>query len=116
LVVQKKGAADAVLPSKLTTILSVGGECVITAEPNTELGLLCQKYPGIAKRIDPENTDALVATVREMLENLPPKTQGVYNRVAHQFALDNLKKDHILGRLVSHLKGHPIPSKVWQRA
>jgi len=38
LVVQKRGAADAVLPSKLTNILAVGGNAVITAEAHTELG------------------------------------------------------------------------------
>ncbi|SUG87839.1 glycosyltransferase [Salmonella enterica subsp. enterica] len=48
LVVQKRGAADAVLPSKLTNILAVGGNAVITAEPHTELGQLCARYPGIA--------------------------------------------------------------------
>lgn len=105
LVVQKKGAADTVLPSKLTTILAVGGECVITAEANTELGLLCQQYPGIAMRIEPENVDALTTTLKEMLLNLPSKAHGVYNTVAHQFALDNLKKDQILSRLVTQLEG-----------
>ena len=103
LVVQKMGAADAVLPSKLTTILAVGGECVITAEPNTELGLLCQKYPGIATCIEPENADALTTTLRDILLNLPSKAQGFYNKVAHQFALDNLKKDQILSRLIIKL-------------
>ncbi|MFV9372759.1 WcaI family glycosyltransferase, partial [Raoultella ornithinolytica] len=48
LVVQKRGAADAVLPSKLTNILAVGGNAVITAEPETELGQLCGAHPGIA--------------------------------------------------------------------
>ena len=65
LVVQKRGAADAVLPSKLSTIFAVGGECVITAEANTELGLLCHEYPGIARCIEPENQDALAATLKE---------------------------------------------------
>ncbi len=105
LVVQKKGAADAVLPSKLTTILAVGGNSIITAEPETELGLLCQEYPGIARCIEPENADVLAATLIEMLLNLPPKAPGSYNKVAHQFALDNLKKDQILNRLVSELEG-----------
>jgi colanic acid biosynthesis glycosyl transferase WcaI len=104
LVVQKKGVADAVLPSKLTTILAVGGESVITAEAHTELGLLCQEYPGIAKCIEPENVDALVATLTEMLLHLPLKMPGVYNKVANQFAQDNLKKDQILNRLVSKLE------------
>ncbi len=60
LVVQKRGAADAVLPSKLTNILAVGGNAVITAEPHTELGQLCARYPGIAVCVEPESTDALV--------------------------------------------------------
>ena len=104
LVVQKKGAADAVLPSKLTTILAIGGECVMTAEANTELGLLCRNYPGIARCIEPESPEALVATLRAMLLNLPSKAQGAYNKTARQFALDNLKKDQILSRLVSKLE------------
>jgi colanic acid biosynthesis glycosyl transferase WcaI len=103
LVVQKRGAADAVLPSKLTAILAVGGECVITADANTELGLLCQKYPGIARCIEPENADVLAATLREMLFTLPENNSRKYNKVAHQFALDNLKKEQILSRLVSKL-------------
>ncbi len=105
LVVQKKGAADAVLPSKLTTILAVGGECVITAEAHTELGLLCREYPGIARCIEPENADALTAILMEMLLHLPLKSSGVYNKVAHRFAQDNLDKDRILSRLVSQLEG-----------
>ncbi|MFP1495553.1 hypothetical protein ACLB1Q_01195 [Escherichia coli] len=44
LVVQKRGAADAVLPSKLTNILAVGGNAVITAEAHTELGQLCETF------------------------------------------------------------------------
>jgi colanic acid biosynthesis glycosyl transferase WcaI len=104
LVVQKKGAADAVLPSKLTSILAVGGESIITAEATTELGLLCKEYPGIARCIEPENAAVLVTTIQDMLLSLPLKTSGVYNKIAHQFALDNLKKDQILGRLVSKLQ------------
>jgi colanic acid biosynthesis glycosyl transferase WcaI len=104
LVVQKKGAADAVLPSKLTTILAVGGESVITAEENTELGLLCKEYPGIARCIEPENSTVLATTLQEMLLNLPIKAPGVYNKIAHQFALNNLKKDQILNRLICKLQ------------
>ncbi|STH36389.1 putative colanic acid biosynthesis glycosyl transferase [Escherichia coli] len=52
LVIQKRGAADAVLPSKLTNILAVGGNAVITAELQTELGQLCLDNPGIAVCVD----------------------------------------------------------------
>ncbi|WP_445371847.1 glycosyltransferase WbuB [Methylomonas sp. HW2-6] len=103
LVIQKKGAADAVLPSKLTAILAVGGNCIITAESNTELGVLCEKYPGISKRIEPENTEALVSEIKSTLLSLPKIKEGGFNKVARQFALDNLKKDQILGRLVDRL-------------
>ncbi len=103
LIVQKMGAADVVLPSKLTTILAVGGECVITADANTELGLLCQQNPGIARCIEPENAEALTKALMDMLLNLPSREQGYYNNVARQFALDNLQKDQILNRLVHRL-------------
>ncbi|MGZ8224236.1 MAG: glycosyltransferase, partial [Methylobacter sp.] len=102
LVIQKKGAADAVLPSKLTSILSVGGNSIITAESDTELGILCDKYPGIAECIEPENVDALVDTIKRMLYS--PRINGhSYNKVARQFALENLKKENILTRLVNRL-------------
>ncbi|QTQ33548.1 WecB/TagA/CpsF family glycosyltransferase [Aromatoleum bremense] len=48
LVIQKRGAADAVLPSKLTNILAAGGNAVITADADTTLGVLCTEHPGIA--------------------------------------------------------------------
>ena len=55
LVVQKRGAADAVMPSKLTGILAIGGYCVITADQSTELGRLVSENPGIAHLVEPEN-------------------------------------------------------------
>ncbi len=62
---KKRGAADAVLPSKLTNILAVGGNAVITAEAHTELGQLCQTFPGIAVCVEPESVEALVAGIRQ---------------------------------------------------
>ena len=105
LVIQRKGAADAVLPSKLTSILAVGGNSVITAEADTELGLLCNKYPGIARCVEPENVDALTACLKDMLSNLPPKSEQTHNRVARQFAFDNLNKDQVLSRFAGELGG-----------
>ncbi|PPD36575.1 MAG: colanic acid biosynthesis glycosyltransferase WcaI [Methylomonas sp.] len=103
LVIQKRGAADAVLPSKLTSILSVGGNSIITAEPDTELGLLCQKFPGIAECIEPENAEALTNTIQQQLTKLPPRAKGEFNQIARQFALDNLKKDQVLKNFVQEL-------------
>lgn len=103
LVIQKRGAADAVLPSKLTSILAVGGYSLITAESDTELGLLCQQYPGIAHRVEPENVSALTNALSELLAELPAKTINAHNQVARKFALDNLNKDRVLKRFIEQL-------------
>lgn len=44
LVVQKNSASDLVMPSKLTSILAVGGLAVITANPGSCLHALVEKY------------------------------------------------------------------------
>ncbi len=92
LVVQKKGAADAVLPSKLTNILSAGGFAVVTAEPDTELGRLTAEYPGIYSCAEPENVDAFCSALDHELLN-----SGI-NTVARVYAEQNLNKEAILRR------------------
>jgi colanic acid biosynthesis glycosyl transferase WcaI len=59
LVIQKRGVADAVLPSKLTNILAVGGNAIITADPDTTLGRLCEEHrhcgvdrTGVRRRVE----------------------------------------------------------------
>lgn len=59
LVIQKKGAADLVMPSKLTNILAVGGLALVTAEEQSELGRLAGKPYSCVYRCDPEDTQAL---------------------------------------------------------
>lgn len=95
LVIQKRGAADAVLPSKLTNILAVGGNAVITADPETTLGLLCAEYPGIAVRVEPESVDALVEGIEACL------AMPAANRIARFYAEENLDKERILGRFIA---------------
>tara|TARA_R110001583_G_scaffold151248_2_gene303179 strand:- start:1521 stop:2747 length:1227 start_codon:yes stop_codon:yes gene_type:complete len=90
LVIQKKGVADAVLPSKLTNILAVGGNAVITAEPDTELGLLCNEYAGIAERVDPENVEALIIGIESALCAPTP------NIIAMKYARENIDRDKVL--------------------
>jgi len=48
LIIQKPDVANAVLPSKLTNILAVGGNAVITTNSDTEIGRLIDQNPGIA--------------------------------------------------------------------
>jgi colanic acid biosynthesis glycosyl transferase WcaI len=100
LVVQKKGAADVVLPSKLSSILSAGGHALITAEKETELGKLVEKYPGIAQRVEPENLDAFVQGLQCLLE----KDVTLANSVARDYAVNQLGRDAILSRFYRELQ------------
>ncbi|EIN8566151.1 colanic acid biosynthesis fucosyltransferase WcaI [Salmonella enterica subsp. enterica serovar Hartford] len=99
LVVQKRGAADAVLPSKLTNILAVGGNAVITAEPHTELRQLCARYPGIAVCVEPESTDALVDGISQALAM--PKN----NTTAREYAERTLNKENVLRQFIADIRG-----------
>ncbi|SCW73185.1 colanic acid biosynthesis glycosyl transferase WcaI [Klebsiella quasipneumoniae] len=94
LVVQKKGAADAVLPSKLTNILAVGGNSVITAEDHTELGQLCKNNPGIAQCIEPESVDALISGIEQCL--LMPRK----NKIAIEYANASLDMNNVLSNFI----------------
>lgn len=97
LVIQKRGAADAVLPSKLTNILAVGGNAVITAEASTELGQLCLASPGIAVCVEPESVPALTAGIKQAL--LMPKT----NAVAREYAERTLEKESVLTQFMTDI-------------
>ncbi|WP_415895049.1 WcaI family glycosyltransferase [Neptuniibacter sp. PT34_22] len=99
LVVQKKGAADAVLPSKLTNILSAGGHAVVTAEAHTELGKIENKYPGIYHLVEPENTASFI----DGLEQLVAVETRTPNLIARQYAIDNLNKVKVIDRFISDL-------------
>tara|TARA_B100000161_G_scaffold252040_1_gene211552 strand:+ start:15569 stop:16783 length:1215 start_codon:yes stop_codon:yes gene_type:complete len=98
LVIQKKGAADAVLPSKLTNILAVGGNSVITASPDTTLGKLCKDFPEIAVLVEPESVEALVAGIEQSL------LMAIPNKIAKSYARKYLDKDIILKRFVKHFE------------
>jgi len=102
LVVQKKGVADAVLPSKLTTILSVGGTALITAEDNTELGLLCANYPGIACCIDPEDLVLFCDSLQLLLDKIDANHRAI-NSIARGYAVHHLAKDAVLEEFEAEL-------------
>jgi colanic acid biosynthesis glycosyl transferase WcaI len=97
LVVQKRGVADAVLPSKLTNILAAGGNALITADPGTTLARLCEDFPGLGVLAEPESVDALLAGIEVALAMPLP------NVVARQYAQEYLDKDRILTRFVDEV-------------
>jgi colanic acid biosynthesis glycosyl transferase WcaI len=68
LVIQKAGASDLVMPSKLTTILAVGGLAVVTADVGSGLHSLINDYTvGVSTLA--ENTDALRDCILKVLTN-----------------------------------------------
>ncbi|MCK4842175.1 MAG: glycosyltransferase WbuB [Methylococcales bacterium] len=103
LVVQKKGVADAVLPSKLTTILSAGGTALITAEEHTELHRLCINNPNIAHCVEPENSDDFIAALDDLLKAINVANRS-YNPTAREYAEQFLGKQQVLTRFVLDLE------------
>lgn len=99
LVIQRRGAADAVLPSKLTNILAVGGNAVITAEAPTELGQLCLEHPGIAVCVEPESVDALSEGIEACL------AMSKQNTVAREYAERMLDKESVLSQFIADIRG-----------
>ena len=99
LVVQRKGAADVVLPSKLASILALGGHALITAEQDTELALLVERYPGIACLVEPEDLSAFVAGLDVLLST----DTRIVNDVARDYAVEKLAKDAVLTEFLAHL-------------
>ena len=101
LVVQKKGAADAVLPSKLTSILAVGGNAVITAEVDTELGRLHAEYPGMVDLVEPEDPRAMEVALEEQFIKFCG--EGT-NQLAREYAKKFLRRDSILSQILTVLR------------
>jgi colanic acid biosynthesis glycosyl transferase WcaI len=102
LVLQKKGAADLVMPSKLTTIMAAGGHALITADQDTELGRLCAENPGIAYLCEPENPRRFIELLRKMLNN-PDILARRGNSVARAFAVRHLEKESVLSAFFGDL-------------
>lgn len=95
LVIQKKAASDLVLPSKLVSILSVGGIAVVTAEASSTLDKLITTHQ-MGWVVEPENPEALLEGIQQVLNNGP-----AYNIKANarRFAEENLDKENILRKL-----------------
>ncbi|WP_116126104.1 WcaI family glycosyltransferase [Lewinella sp. IMCC34183] len=91
LVLQKKAAADLVMPSKVTNILAVGGHALITAENGTTLFDVV-KSNHLGTLVDPENVEALERGLREILAG----ERAGDARGARQYAQEHLDKRSIL--------------------
>ncbi|WP_119080314.1 WcaI family glycosyltransferase [Chitinophaga alhagiae] len=93
LVIQKANASDLVMPSKLTTILSVGGLAVITANPSSTLHQLVTKYQ-MGMLVEAENANALCEGIRLALEQ---NTTAIRDN-ARSYAVDHLSIANVMER------------------
>ncbi|MCI5133481.1 MAG: colanic acid biosynthesis glycosyltransferase WcaI [Candidatus Electrothrix sp. AW2] len=97
IVLQKGGFADALLPSKIASIFSVGGYSVITAKANTELANIVGQHPGIATLVEPDNPLALTATLESFCDSRDIVRRRLYpNKEARDYAVSQLSKKAIL--------------------
>jgi len=99
LILQRKGVRDSALPSKLTSILGVGGGCIVAAEIGTELELIFKNNPGIYRLVQPESIEQLKNALDSELEN----SEKGYNEVARNFAMNNLSSSTILDKFTNIL-------------
>jgi colanic acid biosynthesis glycosyl transferase WcaI len=98
LVLQRKAAADLVMPSKLTNILAVDGHAIITAEPGTTL------YEVVAENrlgtlVEPENPFALREGIKAIIEG----TRKQDTAGASRFVQQHLMKNKILNTFLEEL-------------
>jgi colanic acid biosynthesis glycosyl transferase WcaI len=108
LVLQKKGAADLMLPSKLTTIWSSGGLALVTAQPGTTVHTAIHKHE-MAVVIDCEDDELLKETiVRCCSEDFSYETNNARN-----YALSYLSRATILRKMMTDL-GAVIPQHAHQ--
>jgi colanic acid biosynthesis glycosyl transferase WcaI len=97
MILQKSNASDLVMPSKLTTILAVGGACIVTAPKGTSLYEVIEKH-NLGYIVEPENTLLLVNKISEI--KLDDKLEQKRNQ-ARKYAVENLNIDNIMNNFVN---------------
>ncbi len=100
LVVQKREAADIVMPSKLTNILAAGRPCIATADPGTTLYEVVDSYEtGFV--CPPEELNPFVDSIKKMVEEGELRNRMGEN--ARKYAEQWLTKERILEDFESRL-------------
>lgn len=103
LVIQKAGAADLVMPSKLTNILAVGGATIVTAEHGTELARLSEGEDACVLCCQPESSDALVDAIEGLIDNKVLRQHLSKNAI--DYSKKYLSMQSVLSQFENKLKG-----------
>ena len=102
LVLQKADASDLVLPSKLTTILAVGGVAIVTANNDTSLHEI-MSATNMGTVIEPENQEALVEAILDNISNINNCRFEEMGKNARAYAETFLEKGKILNKYFSNI-------------
>ncbi|HEV8084262.1 MAG TPA: WcaI family glycosyltransferase [Chitinophagaceae bacterium] len=101
LVLQKNSACDLMMPSKLSTILSVGGVSIVTAKPGSSLfNVIDSNNAGFL--IEPECQDALNSAIKYAISNEHVEIESN----ARCYAEKNLSIHKILSTFAGSLKNN----------
>lgn len=98
LVIQKGNASDLVMPSKLTTILSVGKVCIVTASPSTSLYELVDQH-NVGFIVKPDDFKELAKTI----EDLSQKDLTLQRTNARNYAMRYLNIDNVMSKFVEDI-------------
>jgi colanic acid biosynthesis glycosyl transferase WcaI len=88
---QRAGAADLVMPSKLTGMLSSGRPVVATADHGTQVA---QVVEGCGLVVPAEDAPALHAAVQQLIDDEPLRQQ--LGAAAREYAVEHLGKEQVL--------------------
>ena len=100
LVIQKADASDLMMPSKLTSILAVGGLALITANENSGLHTLVKNHR-VGLVVPAENQKTLNHSIRDILrEN---QSNQIIRASARRYAEQFLDKNEIMRRFKSDI-------------
>jgi colanic acid biosynthesis glycosyl transferase WcaI len=97
---QSSGAADLVLPSKLSGMLASGRPVIATCHSGTELDAVVSKC-GLVVR--PQDTSGLADAICKLADE--PMTRLELGRRARAYAEANFERDAILGRIFGSAEG-----------
>lgn len=99
LVLQKALANDLVMPSKLSTIFSIGGLSIVTANPGSSLHELVSAKK-LALLIEPDNPLELVRAIKSVLN----KNHEEIKRNARLYASEYLSTDKVMFDYLRHMQ------------
>jgi colanic acid biosynthesis glycosyl transferase WcaI len=91
---QRPGAADLVMPSKLSGMLASGRPVIATCDPGTEIDAVVSKC-GLV--VPPEDSAALAAAICKLTDD--PATRLALGQRARACAAANFERDAVLGRI-----------------